>query len=233
MARSTRYFQTVYVRLSTFSRSWLNKLVQDRQVTEGAKLTVIAAILNSNSEEKVSITYGKLSSIRNVSAQDVSKHIRELKDLGWLFGKSGADRMECVISEPEKTPERPKRKFTFETPTYESNPVRKWTAKMFVHFFIDLMEEQGTIMNLPRALMARKLMQDGVQKLRRYDRSNVNPNIRYRKYLIWAVQNKPFLGDRILRDKMAMEAFVADNAPEFENSDQPQTLEDQLAALAD
>lgn len=233
MARSARYFSAVYFRVSTFSRSWLNKLIQDKGSTESAKLTLIAAVLNSNSEEKVTLTYNKLATVRNVLAQEVSSHIRELKDKGWLFGKSGADRIDCVLSEPEKVPERPKRKFTFEPPKYESQPVRKWTAKMFVHFFVDLMEESGTIMNPPRALMARKLMQDGIQKLRRYDRSNVNPNIRYRKYLIWAVQNKPFLGDRILRDKMAMEAFVADNAPEFENSDQPQTLSDQLAELAD
>jgi len=216
-----------------FNRSWLDKLVRDPLISDGAKLTLIAAVLNGTDDDQIKITYKQLATLRNLSEERVSEQVLEATDRGWLFSKPGVPRVAGVLTEPKVEPKKPKRIVKIDQPNYEDAPVRKWGAKHFVSFFVDLMEERGEIMNLSRAMLGRRLMQDGVQKLRRYDRSSVNPNIRYRKYLIWAVRNKPFLGDRILRDKLAMETFTTENAPEFENSDKPQTLQQQLDGLAD
>lgn len=212
--------------MARFNRKWIHNLVVDPRLPDSAKLTLLAAIVNCESEHELKITYNRLAQLRGVDAGHISMDLIAANDQGWILAKPGSARLVGTISEPQTIPPRPKRKVTIVKPAYDELNVRDWGAKHFVEYFVALFEETGKPMALPISMLSRRLMKDGVDQLRTFDRSKVHPKIRYRSYLEWAIKHHAWRGDKLLRDKGLMQQFVAATATE--TTERPRTVQDQL-----
>ena len=183
------------------------------------KLSAVALALHSSRSDSIRLTYNKLAAAGGLSASVVINHVTTLQDSGWLFSESNLQsRIVGRVGVPKQVKPKARRVTKFSGGgNYGDVAVRDWKVLHFIYFLFDELDKRGETQHPPPKALVRNLNRDGIERLRALDRSGANSKVRYRQYLLWALDRDVERRYEVLRDRTLMEAFT--DADDFQEAD--------------